>query len=395
MTKLKSLAKQALNSLRMAVRDRLLSGKARKLWVERKTDKLVSDYRVALLASTHANGKPVTEKPAFQAVDKLSRLLFICDNMWEGRELVPELRRICEVDFIDIHPLIACNPENGHEYLPFAPVASLLKPLESAPFDCLLVYLRSSLQSAELLELLRRKWKCPVIGLNLDCKTTFVDYNVFNTNITNYKKWAGSFDANLTNARAMVDVYAASGFRCLYLPTGFHFDPAIHRLNPAPSYEIPISFVGSCKPERAKVIEQMHGMGIPVQVFGGGWEGQPFIKDAWRVFQQSQLNLGIGYNVPDTRITNLKNRDFECPGSGGCYLTTYDWELGELFEIGREILCYRGMDDIAELYSYYRRRPEECARIAARGFERCRRDHTWEQRFRKIFAELGFKTGSV
>ena len=29
------------------------------------------------------------------------------------------------------------------------------------------------------------------------------------------------------------------------------------------------------------------------------------------------------------------------PCVGACYLTTYHWELAEMFEIGKEILCYR------------------------------------------------------
>jgi hypothetical protein len=270
-------------------------------------------------------------------------------------------------------------------------LAAALKPLRAGTFDACLVYLRATLQSEELLQSLRDWWKCPILGLNLDCKTTYGDYQVFRADPVGYKHWAVRYDCNLTNARALVDVYRADGANCLYLPTGFHFNPQIHRPPDAASVEFPISFVGSCKPERELVVEQLRRQGIDVMVFGGGWAGQSFIEDAWRVFQKTQINLGIGYNMPDVRITNLKNRDFECPGSGACYLTTYDWELADLYDLGREILCYRSVDDLVELYGYYRRRPEVCLQIARAGFERCRRDHTWEQRFRSIFTQLGFK----
>jgi len=192
----------------------------------------------------------------------------------------------------------------------------------------------------------------------------------------------------------MIDVYTMAGLNCLYLPTGYHYDPAVHAVRTDSNFQIGISFVGSCKPDRKILIEQLKQIGIDVKLFGQGWNGQPFIKEGWRVYQQSQLNLGIGYNVPAARFTNLKNRDFECPGAGGCYLTTYDWELADLFEIGKEILCYRSLDDLVELYTYYIRRPEDCLRIATAGFDRARRDHTWEQRFRRAFKSLGFNLSS-
>src|SRR4029450_9995183 len=99
-------------------------------------------------------------------------------------------------------------------------------------------------------------------------------------------------------------------------------------------------------------------------LFGQGWPKGQFANDGWQIYQESQLSLGIGYNLTGSQITNLKNRDFECPGAGGCYLTTFDWELAELFHVGREILCYRNVDEFVEMYSYYIRRPETCLAIA-------------------------------
>jgi hypothetical protein len=378
------------NKLRDGIAGRILRGRIRQSWLKRKTSRLVAQYEQTLLRvdRTAAAARPARK---FGAVDRLRRLLLVCDGMWEQRELVPELSRVCEVTFVDVHSHVQDSTTPPHETLLPQPVIAQLPDPGRTQFDAVLVYLRSSLLSEELIRFLRKQWSCPLIGLNLDCKTTFDDYDVFRRDPVGYRKWAGRFDVNLTNTRAMMDVYRAAGFDCLYLPTGYHYDPAIRRLRTDANFEIGISFVGSCKPERRDVVEYLRERGIEVRVFGGGWGDQPFVRDAWRVYQQSQLNLGIGYNVPDMRITNLKNRDFECPGSGACYLTTYDWELAGLYDVGREILCYRSLDDLIELFTYYSRRPEDCLRIAAAGFERCRRDHTWEQRFRTVFKEMGFR----
>jgi spore maturation protein CgeB len=359
-----------------------------RLWLRWKSARVAALYHRLLLRSVESKR---VEGNRFPQRDKLRKLLFVCDSMWEQRELIPELSKLAEITFYNVHPHTNRNPETASLELVSSRVLDELGRFRQSSFDAVLVYLRGTLLSKELIDFFRRSWQCPLIGLNLDCKTEFEDYQVFRGHPVNYRQWAGLFDCNLTNAKAMVDVYSAAGFSVLYIPTGYHYDSAIHKPRTSASYDIGISFVGSCKPERKATVEKLVELGIPVQAFGGGWDGQKFIENAWSIYQRSQLNLGIGYNLPGERTTNLKNRDFECPGSSACYLTTYDWELANLFDIGKEILCYRSIDDLVELYSYYIRRPEECLRIGRQGYDRCVRDHTWEQRFRKSFQELGFR----
>lgn len=118
------------------------------------------------------------------------------------------------------------------------------------------------------------------------------------------------------------------------------------------------------------------------------------MDDGPEIYRTTQLNLGIGFNLPGDRFTNLKNRDFECPGAGGCYLTTFDWELADLFDVGREILCYRTFADLCEMLLHYGRRPGACLEIARAGFERARREHTWAHRFAEVFRQAGLAVRS-
>jgi spore maturation protein CgeB len=115
------------------------------------------------------------------------------------------------------------------------------------------------------------------------------------------------------------------------------------------------------------------------------------VDDSRAVFRDTQINLGIGFASPSLTLTTVKARDFECPGAGACYLTTYNWELANLYEVGKEILCYRSVEELVEMYSYYRKRPKQCLDIARAAWRRCQNEHTWEKRFRKIFMEAGFK----
>jgi len=364
-----------------------------RLWLHMKSRKLGRLYQKSLLQSASQRVDNETRSPAVvPARELLRRLLFICDSSWERQELLPELKRICEVTFIDVHGYVKARG-SADEELDTPKFLSELAKESHTRFDAILVYLRASLLSEELLGHLKKTWHCPVFGYNLDCKTTFEPYSVFRAAPANYRRWAKAFECNLTSARAMLDIYAGAGLRVLYVPPAYHYDPAVHKVRSDMGFEIGLSFLGSWKPEREEFIEKLARAGVAVEMFGRGWKNQTYVEHVWPIYQRSQLNLGLGYNLPSLRTTNLKNRDFECPGAGGCYLTTYDWELAGLVEVGKEILCYRSVDDLIELYSYYIRRPEECLRIATAGFERCVREHTWEQRFRRVFEQLGFQLG--
>jgi hypothetical protein len=366
-----------------------MRGPVMRWWLRRSTQILTKQYQAMLLNTA---SKPNRTPPAQPKAPKpdLRNLLFICCNMWEKRELLPELQKICEVTFVDISPETVVNGVGSSSADWYPKVEPRLKALKSQRFDAVVIYLNGALLCEEVLDLVRRSWSCPVLGLNLDDKTTYTTYDAYQREAQNYRRWAPHFDCNLTNSRSIIDVYHSEGHPCLYLPTGFHFDPKLHEFPEGAPAKYPLSFVGSRKPERGEFIDEIRRRGVDVALFGQGWEGAQYIDEGWKVFRMSQINLGLGYNIPGTTITNLKNRDFECPGVGGCYLTTYDWELAELFDVGKEILCYRDVDEFIEVYSHYIVRPERCRKIARAGYERATRDHTWEQRFRKVFRQLGF-----
>jgi spore maturation protein CgeB len=126
------------------------------------------------------------------------------------------------------------------------------------------------------------------------------------------------------------------------------------------------------------------------KLFGKGWQNSDWADDPQNVFRSSQINLGIGYALASAKIANAKGRDIECPAVGACYLTTYHWELAEMFEIGKEVLCYRNLEELVEMLIYYRKRPDACLKIAQAAHRRAHSEHTWEYRLRGLFREIGF-----
>jgi hypothetical protein len=255
--------------------------------------------------------------------------------------------------------------------------------------DLVFFYARAALLSEGAFQLLRDQWSCPLLGMNLDDKMEFLNYGEFAEVNDNYNRWAKHFDVNISNVRAVVDWYGDLGLPVYYMAEGYHPKRGYGLPGDKPEFRHEITFVGSWRWERQQLIRRLQHGGVPVEPVGSGWPNSEPGNDPEAVYRASMMNLGIGFASPSRTLTTLKTRDFECPGAGACYLTTYNWELGLHYDIGKEILCYRSMEELVELFSFYRRRPEECVKIAQAAYRRGLSEHTWEKRFRKFFKETG------
>jgi spore maturation protein CgeB len=368
----------------------LLRGRLLSWWVTRKVRRVERVYADELVRASHA--RPAPERlPTIASAMPLRRLLFISDIMWEGKELVPELQKISPVQTLNLRPILheATGALPASDVVVTA-VRNFIGTQRGYEPDAILFYARGSLLSEETFHLLRGRWKCPLLGMNLDEKMEFLPHGVFSDGNDDYQKWARKFDLNLTNVRAVMDWYADRGLPVRYMPEGYHPKLAEPPPSSPPNYRYEFSFVGSKRSERVALIERLGALGLSVKPMGFGWPDSSGGAQPEAVYRASMMNLGIGYASPSLALTTLKTRDFECPGSGACYLTTWNWELALHYDIGREILCYRNEEELVEIFSYYRRRPEECAKIALAAWRKCLAEHTWEKRFRRVFAEMGF-----
>jgi hypothetical protein len=369
----------------------MLRGRLLEWWVRRKVRKLEVRYHQELVKSSL---KPAVSQtiPVLKSGAPLRRMLMIGDFQWELRELAPELSKLCELETFDLHPALRRHNHTGRLPAEIATrtIADFIGSHNSYEPDVILFYARPALLSDEVFHSLRKKWACPLLGMNLDDKIEFLHYNLFTAGNDDYQRWARQFDLNLSNVRAAVDWYGDRKLPVIYMPEGYHPKVADPPQNIA-GFCREISFVGSRKTEREIFFRELLKLGVPIQPVGSGWPDSESGKNPEAVYRSSMLNLGIGFASPSETLTTLKTRDFECPGAGACYLTTFNWELALHFDVGREILCYRSPLELVEQFSFYRRRPEECLKIAQAAWRRCVAEHTWEHRFRKIFQQTGFK----
>ena len=367
----------------------LLRGWLGHRWVQWKVRRLEKQFCRELVAAS-TKPRPAPTFPKLNQGAPLRKILLVADVMWEANDLVPELEQICPVATLNLAPALG-KDRGRHPGLEVAATTAeaFLDANPGLDPDVVFLYARPSLLSERLFALLRKRWSVTLLGMNLDDKIEFLDYRIFSTRNDDYQRWARLFDLNITNGLAVGDWYRLRGLPCIYSPQGVH-RPAGLQPPESLDFKHELSFLGSRKPERSIIVNQLIEAGIPIQLFGSGWPNAQWVDDPNAIYRSSQINLGIGLATPSLALTTTKGRDFECPGVGACYLTTYNWELASHYEIGKEILCYRSIEELIEMFSFYRKRPEECLRIAQAAWRRCSNEHTWEKRFRRIFQQMGF-----
>jgi spore maturation protein CgeB len=249
------------------------------------------------------------------------------------------------------------------------------------PFDAIFTYLSAQQAGDELLAGLR-SLAAPVVNLALNDKEAFVG-RIRKGRAEGARDICRHFDLCWTSTLDAVPKYVVEGATPLYLPEGAN--PLVHRPF-AGEMRFDVSFVGQCYGNRPSTIRRLRAAGIRVEAFGPGWPNGPLgTEDMVRTWSQSRINLGFG-GVAELKNTYcLKARDFEIPMSGGLYLTEHHAELEPFYNLGSEIVTYSGSDELLGKIRHLLSRPDEAESIRRAGRARALRDHTWEQRFDRVF----------
>lgn len=261
------------------------------------------------------------------------------------------------------------------------------------PVDWVFIYASGLEVRRELIEAITADVGVPVVSMCLDDKHCWTG-RMFDGQRLGQIDIVPACDLSWTTARVACEWHLAEGARPIYLPEGF--DASTFGPLDMPC-DIPVSFVGADYGFRRAVARDLRRCGIPLQTFGRGWDsGAVTIRRQVEIFNRSQINLGMGGIGYSEELTNLKGRDFEIPATGGgVYLTSFNADLAQHFEIGREIVCYRHRDELVELIRHYLSHPDQSRAIARAGRERCLREHRWLHRYQRICQALGIVTSAA
>jgi spore maturation protein CgeB len=138
---------------------------------------------------------------------------------------------------------------------------------------------------------------------------------------------------------------------------------------------------------------------LPLEFWGYGASALPagspirerYRGEAWgmamyEVLAQSRIVVNRHIDVAAGYANNM--RLYEATGSGALLVTDPGKNLGELYEPGREVVVYDGVEDLVERLEGLIADDAERRRIAAAGQARTLRDHTYERRMGELAALL-------
>ena len=113
-----------------------------------------------------------------------------------------------------------------------------------------------------------------------------------------------------------------------------------------------------------------------------GYHGQAWGLEMYRLLRDARISLNRHIAEAEGHANNM--RLYEATGVGSLLLTDEGSNLAELFEPGREVVTYAGVDDLVEKARHYLAHDDERRAIAAAGQARTLRDHTYELRMREL-----------
>jgi spore maturation protein CgeB len=308
---------------------------------------------------------------------------------WENESLKPSLEKFGRVRHYDWFEQFNHQGKNWHKTVKAEMNSDLIQWVEQCmkenTVDVIFTYVSGELVTPETVRALR-SFGIPMVNLALNDKEHFVGKIRYGQSMGS-RDICRYFDICWTSTEDAVKKYCVEGAIPVYLPEGAN--PEIH-MPYTVEKTIDVSFVGQCYGNRSEIIKRLGSLGIHVEAFGYGWPNGPLTtEDMVRMYSKSRINLGFGGVIGLSDTYCLKGRDFEIPMSGGLYLTEYHSELNRFFNIGSEIMTYKNFEDLVEKIRFLLSSPEKADEIRRKGFERARRDHSWEMRFEKIFHLLG------
>jgi hypothetical protein len=247
------------------------------------------------------------------------------------------------------------------------------------PIDFVIgTFLASTISVETLAEI--RKLGIPVINMVLDDRLP----NLWSVKVGVKMGAIGlveGVDIALQTTKEFVTRYILNGCPTIYWPLAS--DPNIFK--PRSHKDIDVVFVGNNYGKRGGFINEIKSAGINIECYGRGFSNGYLSGDKVpEVFSRSKIILGTGLVGHSSTITTLKLRDFDGPISGALYITSYNPDLEELYEIGRHIVVYKDIKECIEKIKYYLSNNREREAIASAGRSHAIKNHTWDMRLTEV-----------
>ena len=207
------------------------------------------------------------------------------------------------------------------------------------------------------------------------------------------------YDLILTSFPHFVPRFRERGIKSEYFRIGF--DTRVLEILGNVEKDVPLSFVGGISRHHGKAVPLFEYLAdkTPIQFFGYGAKtlprsspirkrhnGEVWGIDMYRALARSKITLNRHINVAENNANNM--RLYEATGVGTLLITDKKDNLGDIFEIGKEVVAYSSPEEAVELIRYYMDRPNEAEAIAAAGQARTLKEHTYRHRMVELLPLL-------
>ena len=164
-----------------------------------------------------------------------------------------------------------------------------------------------------------------------------------------------------------------------------------------PSRQLQTVFVGGYSAHHQAGTKQLEAIAhhVPIEFWGYGGEslpetspirqryhGEAWALDMYTILGRAKIALNRHIGIAGKYANNM--RLYEATGMGACLLTDAKENLGQLFELDREVVTYRSTEECVEKIRYLLEHDDERAAIAKAGQARTLREHTYAHRMQEL-----------
>jgi spore maturation protein CgeB len=143
---------------------------------------------------------------------------------------------------------------------------------------------------------------------------------------------------------------------------------------------------------------------MDLRIYGAGasrLNGHP-LRSKWQgkiIFHDEKIKAVLAAKIVVNsshfgEIQSANARTFEVAGIGGFQVADAPG-LANYFRPGEEIVQFNGPKSLRESVAYYLNRPEERGAMAARAQARAHKEHTYEQRLKRLLRVVGLTNDRI
>lgn len=221
-----------------------------------------------------------------------------------------------------------------------------------------------------------------VVGWFFDDENRFYNYS---------KWWIPYMDFILTSDYFSVQRYNKLGADSFYMPVTC--EPDDFKSLQVPT-KFDVSFVGSkYVADREEWVKSFQSDGINIATFGKGWEnGFVTHEEMVKIFSTSKIN--ICFTKSSGERNQVKGKIFDITMCGGFLLCEYVEGIEQLFEIEKEIVCFKSHSEALEKIDYFLKNDIERKAIAKAGQLKTTQFLSQHKLLADVFEKIENKVGS-